>query len=63
MVASEDAVVEGGATGPLAVKLRARRSGSSGDRVYDLVITATDTIGNTAVVRNQCVVPHDQGTK
>jgi hypothetical protein len=63
MVAADDVQVEGGAAGPLSVKLRARRSGFGGDRLYDVVITATDTVGNAAVVRNQCIVPHDQKPK
>jgi hypothetical protein len=61
MAADEDVIVEGGATGPMTVKLRARRSGFGGDRVYNVVIMATDSAGNAAVVTNQCVVPHDQG--
>lgn len=61
MVPAQDAVVEGGTIGPLSVKLRARRPGYGGDRVYDLTITAKDMIGNSAVTKTQCVVPHDQG--
>jgi len=63
MVPSEDVQVEGGAAGPLSVKLRARRSGFLEGRVYEMVITATDTVGNAVAVRRQCVVPHDQGKK
>lgn len=61
MEAASDVVVEGGPAGPLAVQLRAKRAGFAGDRVYRLAITATDSVGNAAVVRSQCTVPHNQG--
>jgi hypothetical protein len=62
-VPGTDSAVEGSAPGPLTVKLRARRAGFGGDRIYRLAITAKDEVGNTAGVNTTCTVPHDQGKK
>jgi len=61
MQPSADVIVEGEPTGPLSIQLRARRAGFGGDRIYNLLIRATDAVGNQASLNRQCAVPHDQG--
>ena len=48
-------------TGPLGVDLRAERSGSGGDRVYNVAIECVDAAGNSAQGAVAVTVPHDQG--
>jgi len=48
-------------TGDHTVKLRAERSGKTGDRIYTIWIAATDASGNSATASCTVVVPHDQG--
>jgi hypothetical protein len=48
-------------TGDHAVKLRAERSGKTGDRVYTIAIEALDASGNKATASCTVTVPHDQG--
>ncbi|NDK17017.1 MAG: hypothetical protein GW911_33745, partial [Armatimonadetes bacterium] len=43
------------------VKLRAERSGKTGERLYTIWIAATDASGNSSVGSCTVVVPHDQG--
>jgi hypothetical protein len=46
---------------PTHVSLRAQRSGSGSGRIYSIVITCTDVLGQTDTRRAVVVVPHDQG--
>ena len=48
-------------TGPLSVNIRAERSGSSGDRVYNVSVQCSDATGNGAQAAVAVTVPHDQG--
>jgi len=48
-------------TGDHTVKLRAERSGKTGERLYTIWIAATDASGNSSVGSCTVVVPHDQG--
>ncbi len=63
MTPETDVSVVGGASGPLEVKLRAKRPGNGDGRVYEMTITATDSAGNLATTHARCTVPHDQGAK
>jgi hypothetical protein len=49
-------------TGPLALLLRAERSGLGDGRVYTVGVTTTDAAGNATTSFTTVVVPHDQGS-
>jgi len=49
--------------GPLAVSLRAERSGGAGGRVYTLTIQCSDVAGNSATAPVTVTVPANQGKK
>jgi hypothetical protein len=49
------------ADGRMSVSLRADRLGTGNGRVYTVVATATDHVGNVASKTVTCTVPHDQG--
>jgi hypothetical protein len=48
-------------TGPLAVRLRAERSGTSDGRVYRIRVRFSDGAGNDRIEYVEVVVPHDEG--
>ncbi len=57
-----DIVITQRPEGGYTVDLKADRSGSvSEGRVYRLTATATDVVGNVALLTSTCTVPHDQG--
>jgi len=58
---SPDIVVTPNGTGGFVVQLRAERSGSGNDRVYNLTATVSDLAGNIAAAAASCTVPHDKG--
>jgi len=47
-------------TGPLSLQLRAERSGSIGDRVYTVMVAATDLSGNSSQHAVQVTVPRNR---
>lgn len=51
------------ATGLIALRLRAERSGNGDGRVYTVTITATDISGNTSTAAVEITVPHDRRKK
>ncbi len=51
------------ADGTQDVLLRAERLGNEGDRVYRVVLSASDAAGNTATDTLRVVVPHDLGRR
>lgn len=51
------------ATGKIVVQLRAERSGSGKGREYSIVISATDTLGNTSASTVKVIVPHDKSSR
>lgn len=61
VVSNEDA--PGSATLDGGLPLSADRSGNGGGRIYLVVVTATDTAGNTEYDCCSIVVPHDKGKK
>jgi len=50
-------------TGIISFQLRAERSGTGDGREYTVIITATDTSGNSSSVEKIVIVPHDKSKK
>ena len=64
---SDNSTGDGNTTGDVVIRsatdfdLRAERAGPGSGRVYTLVWTATDSVGNSTTFETTVVVPHDQG--
>jgi hypothetical protein len=50
-------------TGKIVLQLRAERSGAGNGREYSVLITATDSSGNTGAAIVKILVPHDKRAK
>jgi len=50
-------------TGPLALELRAERSGGGAGRTYTITVECADTSGNRSQAPVKVQVPHDQRRK
>ncbi len=60
MVGSGDTTPDWVIRGPLAVELRAERSGGGRGRVYTLTLQCTDASGNTSTTTSLVTVPHSR---
>jgi len=60
LVSDPDADADWQITGPLTVNLRAERRGDGPDRIYTIVVEATDSSGNTSMSTATVTVSHDQ---
>ncbi len=56
-----DILITSNASHGFVIQLRSERAGNGTGRVYMLIATASDIVGNTTTSTATCTVPHDQG--